>query len=352
MPIARSLGRRRTPDVAHRSRNRGQSLVEFALVLPVLLLIVAGAIDLGRAYLTTINIQNAAKEGAFQGARDPACDTNAVSGCADPQTVEARVELELDGIPADAIEVRCYPPDADLSDPAPLPTAKPSLVNCVDGDLYRVTVDATFHLVTPIIGAIVGDSLALSASATSVVVTSFVAAAPIEPDPGGTPLPTLAPGDCMVPDFTNGTKIRDAQSVWEGVAGFQTSATAIGPSGQSITWQSRPAGFVGPCTTTSIVVSNEPQATPTPSPSPTPNPTASPTPTPSPTPAMCIVPNMTAQGGLRVTEAQGAWSGAGFRSENFSAQRPPNDDYKVKTQSIQAGELEPCLTTSITVTDR
>ena len=42
----------------------GQNLVEFAIVLPVLLLVLFGALDLGRIYFTTISLTSAAREGA------------------------------------------------------------------------------------------------------------------------------------------------------------------------------------------------------------------------------------------------------------------------------------------------
>ena len=89
MPIARRLSRARLATTGR--LGRGQSLVEFALVLPLMLLIVLGAVDLGRAYVMTITMQNAAKEGAFFGARNPTCDSNVTPGCLDPQNVTARV---------------------------------------------------------------------------------------------------------------------------------------------------------------------------------------------------------------------------------------------------------------------
>jgi len=42
----------------------GQNLVETALVLPLLLLVLAGIVDFGRAFTTYIAIANAAREGA------------------------------------------------------------------------------------------------------------------------------------------------------------------------------------------------------------------------------------------------------------------------------------------------
>ena len=43
---------------ARRGRTRGQSLVEFALVLPILLFLTLIALDFGRVYLGYINLQN------------------------------------------------------------------------------------------------------------------------------------------------------------------------------------------------------------------------------------------------------------------------------------------------------
>lgn len=46
------------------SRASGQSLVEVALLLPILLLLILGAIDFGRLFMTKFILTNAAKEGA------------------------------------------------------------------------------------------------------------------------------------------------------------------------------------------------------------------------------------------------------------------------------------------------
>ena len=63
----------------HRGRRdlkkRGQSLVEMALVLPILLLLVAAIADFGRAFNSYIVITNAAREGARFAARVDHTDT-------------------------------------------------------------------------------------------------------------------------------------------------------------------------------------------------------------------------------------------------------------------------------------
>lgn len=50
--------------------NQGQSLVEFALLLPVLIFIFAGAADLGRALTAYIELGSAAREGAAYGSQN------------------------------------------------------------------------------------------------------------------------------------------------------------------------------------------------------------------------------------------------------------------------------------------
>ena len=53
------------------AQERGQSLVEVALTLPILLLILIGIVDIGRVYSAKVAVTNAAREAAIQAARDP-----------------------------------------------------------------------------------------------------------------------------------------------------------------------------------------------------------------------------------------------------------------------------------------
>lgn len=48
--------------------NRGQGVLELALILPVLVLLVLGAVDMGRAFFSAIVIQNSTRAGARHGA--------------------------------------------------------------------------------------------------------------------------------------------------------------------------------------------------------------------------------------------------------------------------------------------
>jgi hypothetical protein len=47
-----------------RKSERGQELAEFAIILPVLFLLLFAALDLGRLFFASISIANAAREGA------------------------------------------------------------------------------------------------------------------------------------------------------------------------------------------------------------------------------------------------------------------------------------------------
>jgi len=53
------------------AQDGGQSLVEVALALPILLLIVLGIVDVGRVYAFRTAATNAAREAALYGARNP-----------------------------------------------------------------------------------------------------------------------------------------------------------------------------------------------------------------------------------------------------------------------------------------
>ena len=72
--------------IRRRDRSRGQSVVEFALVLPILLLLLAATIDFGRLFYAYVAVENAAKEGALYGARSPLCDDATNVNCARSRT--------------------------------------------------------------------------------------------------------------------------------------------------------------------------------------------------------------------------------------------------------------------------
>lgn len=73
---------------------RGQSLVEMALMMTIILVILSAVIDLGRGFFSYVAIYNAAAEGALYAAINPWCPTSAQPGCDAPNNVIYRAQHE------------------------------------------------------------------------------------------------------------------------------------------------------------------------------------------------------------------------------------------------------------------
>ncbi|MFN2484625.1 MAG: TadE/TadG family type IV pilus assembly protein [Candidatus Limnocylindria bacterium] len=226
------------PSRARRSR-RGQSLVEFAIILPVFLLVVGAAIDLGRLFFAYVATENAAKEGAMYGSTNPRCD-RVRQGCVDPGTVSWHIQQELTGVPSATHTAEC------LRGGTPVP-----MDVCDEGDAYRVTVSHSFALLTPILTPILGNSLQLTSRAVSLVVneafdpnaTPIILPTPT-PEPTAAPsataspsaspsaAPSATPSPCTVPTFA-GVRKNDAQAKWSN-AGFTTRVQFASGSGNYV----------------------------------------------------------------------------------------------------------------------
>jgi Flp pilus assembly protein TadG len=57
----------------------GSGLVEFALIFPVFMLLLAGAVDFGRAYYVALDLTSAAQAGALYGSQNPTDTAGMVS---------------------------------------------------------------------------------------------------------------------------------------------------------------------------------------------------------------------------------------------------------------------------------
>ncbi len=129
----------------YKRKERGQSLVEFVLILPVLLIILAGMLDLGRLYFAYVAVTDAAAEGVAYAAICPD----------DSDGVKDRAQAASGGL----IEI-----DRGLVGIEPLP------IIVASGEPVTVTVNYTFTLATPFISAMVPDGvLMLRAVATEAI---------------------------------------------------------------------------------------------------------------------------------------------------------------------------------------
>lgn len=237
--------------MSRRSRERGQSIVEVALILPVALVLLAGTVDMGRLFFARVAIENAAREGAVFAANNPRCDTAARAACRDPNTVDWRVRNEataLDGLVTTFI---CFAPNG---------AARGSVTDCEAGDTYQTTVSDQFDFVTPLLAPIFGSTLTLEASATSRVMNTATDpdAPPVAwptPTPSPTPTPTPTPAPCTVPQLI-GKTVTNAGKAWKD-AGFDDknnfSAPGMKPN-DVVESQSIPEGAERECKTTAITV--------------------------------------------------------------------------------------------------
>jgi Flp pilus assembly protein TadG len=297
----------------HTSRTRGQALVEFALVIPVMLLLVGGGLDVGRLFFSWIEINNAAREAAAYAGGNPT-DTSGITGHA---TTEANTQRQ-GGEGAMTVTTTC----ADTSN-VPMACASAAGGNGT-GNTVTVKVSRPFSFVTPMIGNILGGTVSLSGSATSAVYG-------LQPNDGSNGTDACAPPTSAAFSvvITNYTVTVDASSAtpnsgacaiatydWDwgdGVDEFppqigkQTSYTYTSAASFTINLTvSNPGGDLSSTTT---VVVPPPAATPSPTPTATPEPT--PTPSPSPTNPCSMTPTFTytIQAGSGKVNFFGAYTG-------------------------------------------
>ena len=202
MRLSPAGGRRRTRSIDRRRRRRGQSLVEFAIVLPILLLLTLVALDFGRVYLGWINLQSMSRIAANLAANNP----TAWQGGGDAE-VKAKYQNQ---IRSDAAATNCKLPTVGGVQTAPAPVFADTGGNGASSDLgdsATVSLSCSFNLITPGIKNIVGGSITVSASSVFPVKSGMTDA--ISAGPSGT-APSAA--------FTgNGTL---APSTLSGVAPF------------------------------------------------------------------------------------------------------------------------------------
>ena len=140
-------------------RRRGQSLVEFAIVLPILLFLTVTVLDFGRVYLGWINLQSMSRIAANLAANNP----TAWQGGGDA-AVQAKYQNQIRN---DAAATNCELPSVGGVATAPNPTFSDTGGNgAADdiGDAATVQLSCTFNLITPGIRDIFGGTIAVSTS--------------------------------------------------------------------------------------------------------------------------------------------------------------------------------------------
>lgn len=130
-PEADDRNRSKPPKVGARRRREGQSLVEFAVVLPIFLLLLAGIVDFGLGLYSQMTVINAAREGARVGIVELGVATTPAEVATAKANIETRVSEMASGLDVDTI-VTCVP------------------AACASGNPVVVQVDYQYRMLWPL----------------------------------------------------------------------------------------------------------------------------------------------------------------------------------------------------------
>jgi TadE-like protein len=301
----------------NREISRGQAIVEFALILPLLLLFLLLALDFGRVFFGWVALNNAARIAANEAGFHP-------------EAWQGTGNLTLQNIyrqqvANDMASINCVPPGGGSWTPAKVPD--PTFVNVPGtfssgpydiGDHSNVRLVCNFSFLTPLVGAIVGNPLTIVAVAEFPVKGGQINGVPI-----GGAVPTPTPGGCsdkIVPNLV-GQTVAAARAAWT-LAGFTGAfSPSSGSNAETVTTQTTSPlpSSPGACLVATASVSVTHQAS-------------------------CTAPQLV---GLKTSQGGGLFSGTGFTG-TYTINRPPANDYFIGSQSLVGGQIYLC-SSSITV---
>lgn len=276
-----------TPDVprqaagakpARAPKSRGQSLAEFALTVPMVLLMVLFGLDFGRVFLGWVALHQAAREAANYAAMNPTAWTL-------PYNLVAQAEYRR-LVTTEASNINCI---------LQSPISAPTFANGTSiGAPASVALTCQFDLITPFIGFLTGDPIPVSASSAFPIRSGNIEGVPVEsvvptaspapsasaeptPTPGPTPTvdpsapvgsptptptptatPSPTPATCTVISLLN-VLSNKAQADWRD-AGFSGNVvfSPLVPPNYRIAWQSLTVGISVACSSSILVRSGAP----------------------------------------------------------------------------------------------
>ena len=303
-------------------RTRGQAMVEFALILPVLILLLVLAIDFGRVFFGWVALNNATRIAANSAASNP--DTwDGTGTVADKNAYRNEVLRDLQSI-------NCAPTSGSTwttaSIPDPVFTSITGTANAYElGDRVTVNLTCRFSFITPIVGAILGNPFVFHAESDFAVRGGVINGVAV----GSAPPPPPSCVDAIVPNMV-GLSVSSARGAWTtaGFTGSFTPATGAGKDAETVTAQSTsPSSNVGDCIpkTATVIITSSPASG-------------------------CTAPNKSVPNllGMTVATARSTWTGAGFTG-TFTPSAGSSDPDQVTGQSAVSGTCQP-PTTTMTVT--
>ena len=196
-------------------------MVEFALILPVLALLVVVAVDFGRVFFGWVSLTNAARIGANYAGYTP----NLLSNAGERSDYGTLIGDAVTG---------CNLTPADTNDPVYDPTFSDGNGDNSDGnndwgDLVTVNISCEFDLMTPLTEALFSDQFAMQAEAVFPIRAGTFAG----PTGGGGGGPTPCTQE-LIPDLLNRT-LAGARQKWID-EGFLDANFTFSPSGATADW--------------------------------------------------------------------------------------------------------------------
>lgn len=136
-----------TPKVTPSKSERGQSLVELAIILLILLMLLAGIFDLGRAIISYFILQDAAEEGIVYGTAFPN-DCNQI-------TLRIRDNIDQNFIQSPvAVSIMIENASGTYSSCYSIPYAQ-----VYAGKKMSITITSNFNITMPFLGTILNSQI-------------------------------------------------------------------------------------------------------------------------------------------------------------------------------------------------
>jgi hypothetical protein len=296
---------------------RGQALVETAIMMPVILILLLGAIDFGRLFFTWAGLHQAARIGA----NHASIDSTTTSA-----EIPAIIQTETDVISCDPGSL-----SADLIyTSGGTQVATPAM-----GDYARVTLTCEFSLLTPLAGVLFGDPIPMTAISSFPVRTGCIDCGP----GSGSSSPPPPPEQCRTVPEMGGMSVAGAQLAWQS-AGFAGTFDAGGADDhETVDPDSIAVDPVDPACVDPLAIFSA-------------SVTVGTLPPDEGDPGCELVPNLI---GLPIADARAAWAAGAFTGASFEPPEPDADpDAVVEDQTTSPTASDPgvsCLVPGTDVTE-
>ena len=138
---------KRRPSGRGSSRRRGQAMVEFALVIPIFMLVLSGILDFGFALFSRMTVINAAREGAR--AAVMVSNTSTIPSVGEASAIAA---AQSAGLVPDDVTFTCIKGNPTTTSPCTFAFVHDAthLSGAQTGDSVSVTVKYTYHTFFPL----------------------------------------------------------------------------------------------------------------------------------------------------------------------------------------------------------